>query len=460
MTRRELLAMAAPGAFAAEHLNRAPVSHENLTVKLPEAAPVTLSNGVTLLAIEDDRLPIALVRFQVEDAGAIYSPRSGVAECTAEMLTEGGGGRSGKQIADEAARLGATLSSAAPVAAEAAMVEASGLISHFSEWLDLTAAVMLHPSFPADEFSALKQRWRVRSRLRMTQPSNLADDTFQRLIYGSHPAAVAFPSAESLATVTPEMLADWHRERYTPAKTIVLCIGRVRASSFVSRMEKLLGGWKAAEAHPSPPLPPQPASARRIVLIDRPGAPQTELAIGGLLMERRDPDFIAMAVLNGVLGGNVGSRLFRILREEKGYAFNPASVYSAYRFAGFWRVKAAVRTDATADSIAIVLEQLRRLCDEPVPDGELDRAKSSAVGNFALRLEQPSQVITQSYLRYRYGFSADYWERYPAKVNSVSAAEIQAVAKKYLAPQRAQIVAVGDAAHIRPVLDKLGKVEA
>jgi len=177
-------------------------------------------------------------------------------------------------------------------------------------------------------------------------------------------------------------------------------------------------------------------------------------------MERRDPDYIAMAVLNGVLGGTVSSRLFRILRDEKGYSFNPGSTYTAYRFPGFWRVNAAVRTDATADSIAIVLEQLRRLCDEPIPADELDRAKSNAVGVFALGLEQPSQVINQSYLRYRYGFSADYWERYPAKVNSVGPAEIQAVAQKYLAPERAQIVAVGDAARIRTALDKLGKVEA
>jgi zinc protease len=459
MTRRELLAMAATGAFAAEHFNRAPVSHENLTVKLPEAEPAKLSNGVTLLAIEDSRLPIAQVRFQMEDAGAIYSPRQGVAECTAEMLTEGGGGRSGKQIADEAARLGATLSSSAPAAAEAATAEAGGLTSHFPEWLDLITAVVLHPSFPADEFSAVRQRWRVRSRLRVTQPSNLADDTLQRLIYGSHPAAVTLPPGESLATITPEMLAQWHRERYTPAKTIILCIGRVRPSAFASRMEKLLGSWKATEASPTPPAPPQPASARRIVLIDRPGAAQTELAIGGLLMERRDPDFIAMVVLNGVLGGTASSRLVRILRDEKGYSFNPSSVYSAYRFPGFWRVKAAARTDATADSVAIVLEQLRRLCDEAIPPDELDAAKSNAVGSFALRLEQPAQVINQSYLRYRYGFSADYWERYPVKVNSVSAAEIQAVAQKYLAPERAQIVAVGDAARIRTGLDKLGKVE-
>jgi zinc protease len=460
MTRRDLLAMAATGGFAADHLNRAPVSHESLKVKLPEATPVKLTNGVTLLAIEDNRLPIALVRFQVEEAGAIYSPRPGVAEFTAEMLTEGGAGRSGKQIADEAARLGTTLSSSAPAASEAALAEGSGLTSRFSEWLELLTAVMLHPSFPADEFAVLRQRWLARARLRETQPSNLADDTLMRLIYGSHPAAVMSPPAESLAKLTPEMLSAWHRERYTPAKMIVMCIGRVPTSSFANKMEKLLGGWKAAEANPSPPAPPQPATARRIALIDRPGAEQTELAIGGLLMERRDPDFMAIGVLNGVLGGSINSRLFRILRDEKGYSFNPGSVYGAYRFPGFWRVKAGVRADATADSIAIILEQLRRLCDEPIPAAELDQSKSAAVGSFALRLEQPSQVINQSYLRYRYGFSADYWERFPAKVNAVSASETQAVAQKYLTPERAHVVAVGDASRIRTALEKLGKVES
>jgi zinc protease len=460
MTRRALLAMAVTPAFAADHLNRAPVSHENLTVKFPEAVPVKLSNGVTLLAIEDNRLPIALVRFQVEDAGTIFSPHPGLAECTAEMLTEGGGGRSGKQIADEAARLGTTLTSSAPAAAEAALADGSGLTSRFSEWLELLTGVVMHPSFPADEFNVLRQRWLVRRRLFGTQPSNLADEALLRLTYGSHPAAITIPSAESLGTLTPEMLAAWHRERYTPAKMVVLCIGRVRTSAFASNMEKILGGWKAAEANPSPPPPPQPASARRIVLIDRPGAAQTELAIGGLLMERRDPDFISMVVLNGVLGGTVSSRLFRILRDEKGYAYNAGSTYGAFRFPGFWRVKAGVRTDATADSLAIILGQLRRLCDEPVPAAELDRSKSNAVGSFALRLEQPSQVINQSYLRYRYGFSADYWERYAAKVNAVTAAETQAVAQKYLTADRAHIVAVGDAARIRPALEKLGKVEA
>jgi len=459
MTRRQLLSLAATGAFAAEHLNRAPVSRETLTVKLPEASPVKLSNGVTVLAIEDNRLPIALVRFQIEDAGTIYSPHPGVAEFTAQMLLEGSAGRSGKQLAEEASRLGTTFSSNSVPGAEAAVVEGSGLTGRFPEWLELLTGVVLHPTFPADEFNGLRQQFLTRIRLRATQPGSMAFDLMQRIVYGSHPAAIMLPPAQALTSLTPEMLATWHRERYAPAKIVVLCIGRVTPVSFAGRIEKLLGAWKTTEVNPAPLPLPQPASARRIVLVDRPGAAQTELVVGSLLFDRRDPDFIPMTVLNAVLGSGINSRLFRILRSEKGYTNNVGSSASAVRYPGTWRISGGVRTDATAESLAIILEQLRQLCDEPIPAEELDAAKSGEIGRFALNLEQPLQVITQSYLRHRYRFSADYWERYPGKVAAVTAADTQAVAQKYYDPSRAHIVAVGDAARIRPALEKLGKIE-
>ena len=460
MTRRDLLALAAAGAFGAERLNRAPFSREALAVKLPEAEPVKLANGVALLAIEDNRLPIALVRFQVEGAGPIYSPRPGIAELTAEMLREGAAGRSGKQMGDEAARLGAILNSSAQSGAEVALADGSGLTGRFFEWLELLTGMVVHPSFPADEFNGARQRMVAAASQRLTRPASLAAGAAQRLICGSHPAGVDFPPPDSLAAITAENLAEWHRDRYTPAKMVISCIGRVRPPAFVSRMEKLLGGWRAPEASVALPPNPQPATARRVMLIDRPGAAQTEIVIGGLLFDRRDPDFFAMTVMNAVLGETAGSRLFRILRNEKGYVFNIRSLWVAPRFPGFWQVRAGTRTGATGDTVAIVLEQLRRLCDEAIPSGELDAAKGAVVGNFALNLEQPATILSQSYLRYRYGFSPDYWERYPAKLNAVTAAETQAVARKYLDPSRALIVAVGDSGKIRGALEKFGKVEA
>jgi zinc protease len=441
MTRRQLLALSATGAFGSERLNRAPISRDPLRVKLPQAQPVKLANGLQVLALEDDRLPIATVLFQVEGAGPIYSPRPGVAELTAEMLVEGAAGRSGKQIADEAARLGASISSVASSGAETITIEGSGLTSHFPEWLALQSSVLLQPTFPADEFSSLRQRKTVEARLRLTRPATVAFETAQRIIYGSHPAAVAAPPPEALASLTPEALASWHRSRYTPGKTLASCIGRVKPSTFVAQVEKLVGSWKAPDVSVELPPTPQPQAARRVVIVDRPGAVQTELVIGNLIFDRRDPDLFPFVVANTVFAGGGSSRLYRILRAEKGYVFTVGSEYSSTRFPGFFRVRAGTRTDATVDTVLIVLDQLQRLCDEPIPAAELDAGKRAVVGNFAMTLERPGAVLNQSGLRYRYGFSVDYWERYPARMMAVTPGEAQAVAQKYMDPRRVLIVA-------------------
>jgi zinc protease len=460
MTRRELLALAATGAFGAERLNRAPISRDPLRLKLPQAEPVKLPNGLVVLALEDNRLPIAYVLCQVEGAGPIYSPKPGVAELTAQMLVEGAGNRSGKQIADEAARLGGLISAAGPSGAETVTVDGSGLISHFSEWVELLGSVLLHPTFPADEFTSVRQRRIAEARLQVTRPVAIAADTAQRILYKGHPAGAPAPTPQVLASLTPETLTAWHRERYTPGKTVVACIGRIKPAAFISQMEKMLGGWNAPAVNVALPPNPQPQTARRIVVVDRPGAMQTELVIGNIGLDRRDPDFFPLTVANMVLGGSANSRLFRILRRDKGYSFNAGSVTTATRFPGFVQVRADSRADATAETVGIILDQLKRLCDEPIPAEELDSGKRTVVGAFALTLERPTTVLNNSYLRYRYGFSLDYWERYPVKMMAVTASEAQGVAQKYMDPSRALVVAVGDAAKIRSGLEKFGHVES
>jgi zinc protease len=459
MTRREWMALAATGALGAEGLNRAPISHDLLRVKLPQAEPVKLANGLAVLALEDNRLPIATVQCLVEGAGPIYSPRPGVADLTAEMLVEGAGARSGRQIADEAARLGASLTSSGPSGAETVTLEGSGLTSRFAEWLELLTTVLLRPTFPADEFSSVRQRKIVETRLRSTRPATIAADTAQRILYGTHPAAIPAPPVEALAALTSEALTAWHRERYTPGKTVISCVGRIKAADFLSRAEKLLGSWKAPDVNSTLPPNPQPQTARRIVLVDRPGAAQTQLIIGNLIFDRRDPDLFPFSVANSVFGGGAGARLFRILRRDKGYVFNVISLFNATRFPGAFQVRTDARTDATAETAGIVLEQLQRLCGEQIPAAELDAGKRSVVGNFALNLERPATLLNYSYLRYRYGFSLDYWERYAAKMMAVTAAEAQTVAQKYMDPSRVLVVAVGDASRIRGGLEKLGRVE-
>jgi zinc protease len=454
------MSLAAAAAVGAERKRRAPVSRETLVVKFPEADAVKLSNGVTVVAVEDGRFPIATVSFRTEGAGPIYSPSPGIAELTADMLREGSTSLSGKQIVESAARLGASITVSAQGGAEAAGLDGAGLVGRWTEWFRLLTTLTRQPTFPADDFTSLRQRWLLNLRVRPGQSGLAAEDALIRITYGGHPAGVAVPSAESLASITPETLAAFHRERYTPSNTVLLSIGRIDGAAFRAEAEKLLGDWKGPDTKPSLPPEPQPAPKRRIILIDRPGAAQTEIAIGNLLFTRRDPDYFPMVLANSVLGGNPTARLASILRDEKGYAYNAGSLHNTPRFTGFWRARAGVRSDATGETVSIMLAQLRRLCDEPVPADEIETAKRSSAGSFALNLEHLGNVMTLSYLRYRYGFSSDYWERYPARLNAVTASEIQAVAQKYLNPDRAHIVAVGDAARIRPALAKLGSVES
>jgi zinc protease len=293
--------------------------------------------------------------------------------------------------------------------------------------------------------------------LKMAEAGSVAQDEILRLIYGSHPAGQADPTPAEISALTPEAAAAWHRQRYAPANTVLSVIGRVRASEVASRAEKILGSWNTPAPQFSLPPEPQPAGRRHISLFDRKGAPQTTLELGNLLIRRSDPQYFATVVLQQVLGGGADSRLQRIV--EAGEALNATSSETTAHYTGCWRISAAVRTEATGRALQTILNELRRLCEEPVSSTELDRAKSAVTGGFALTLEHPNEVINYSYTRHRYGFSSDYWESYPSRIQAMTAEEVQAVARRYYQPDRAHIVAVGDGAKIRADLAKLGPVE-
>lgn len=458
MTRRNWLSIAAASAFAAEPKNRVPISPETLVVRMPDAEAVRLANGVTILAIEERRLPIALIAFRIEGAGEIFAPQPGVATLTAAMLTEGSAGRSGKEIALAASRAGALLSTYADSGEEVAAVDGDGLAAGWPQWFELMCGMVRKPAFPADEFQQMRQR--SEAGLRLQRPADLADQRLLHMIYGKHPAGNSPYSAEALASFTPEILAAWHRERYTPFNTVILCIGKVRPPELRAKAENLLGDWRGSNVAPPLPPAPEPPASRNIALMDRPGATQTLIQIGALVIDRRSPDYFPMLLLNQVLGTGMSSRFIRILRREKRYAFGAGSGFTAGRFAGIWRARANVRADATMDSLEIMLDQLRQMCDGLLLSEELEKAKRAATGAFAVGLEEPSEVLRHCYQRFRYGFSTDYWDRYPAKIEAVTAREIQAAAQKYLNANRLQIVLSGDLSRWRGAVEKLGPVQS
>jgi len=444
-----------------ERLNRAPVSKEILKVKLPRPIETTLPNGIHLMILEDHRFPLVTVQFDIDGAGPMYEPASqpGLAGATARVLTEGTKTRTSKQIAEQIDSLGASLSASAGFGSGSTIVAASGLSDTFEQWFALTADVLLHPSFPADELAQYQARAKPALLQQRSQPGFLANQTMSRALYGVYPAAVVSATPESLDSLTPAMLAEWHDKHYAPQNTILAISGDVHADTLIPKLRQWLANWQKSNAPVKFVAGPPPASKEKIFLIDRPGSVQTTLLMGNLAIDRRNPDYPALVVLNEVLGAGSASRLFLNLREEKGYTYGVYSNLIARKYAGPWTAGGDLRTEVTDGAMTEFLRELNRIRDEKVPGDELDAARRAVVARFALSLESPQQLIAYAITRKTYNFPADYWDKYPAQIAAITADDVQRVAKKYVDPATMQVVAVGDAGKIKTVLEKYGPVE-
>jgi zinc protease len=444
-----------------ERLNRAPVSKDILKVKLPRPVETTLSNGISLMILEDHRFPLVTVQFDIDGAGPMYEPagQPGLAGATARLLAEGTKTRTSKQIAEQIDSLGASLSAFAGFGSGSTIVTASGLSDTFEQWFALTTDVLLHANFPADELAQYQARAKSALLQQRSQPAFLANQTLSRALYGNYPAAVVSATPESLDSLTPAMLAEWHDKHYAPQNTILAISGDVRADTLIPKLRQWLGEWQKSDAPVKFVPGPSAANKEKIFLIDRPGSVQTTLLMGNLAIDRTNPDYPALVVLNEILGAGTASRLFLNLREEKGYTYGVYSNLIARKYAGPWTAGGDLRTEVTDGAMTEFLRELNRIRDDKVPGDELEAARRAVVARFALSLESPQQLIGYAILRKTYNFPADYWDKYPVQIAAITADEVQRVAKKYIDPSTMQVVAVGDAGKIKPVLEKYGPVE-
>ncbi len=429
-------------------------------MKLPRAVEMHLDNGLTVLILEDHRLPTVSMTLELRSAGAIYEPAdmTGLASVTASMLREGTTTRSSKEITESIDRLAASIAGFAGQGGVGTSVVMSGLTENFDQWFPLAVDILLHPSFPADEWAKLKQRQLIGLRNQRTSPQFLSRERFNKAVYGTHPAANFSATAASLEAITPEAMKKWHDERYVPQNAILGIAGDVTAAQIMPKLRSALAVWKKTDLKTAGVAATTPAAEKRVMIVNRAGSVQTNLVMGNIAIDRRSPDYVALMVMNQVLGGGGTARLFTNLREDKGYTYGAYSNLTAGEYAGPWEATSEVRTDVTEGAMREFFNEFNRIRDEKVPATELEEKKRAVVARFALSLESPQSVLGFAITRKVYGLPEDYWDTYPAQISAVTAEDVQRVAKKYLNLDNIQIVAVGDAAKIKAVLEKYGKV--
>jgi len=440
---------------------KAPVSKEILKVRFPRAKETTLKNGLRVMIIEGHASVPAFSMQMIVQSGGLADPaeRRGLASFTAAMLREGTSSRTSSAISEQVDSLGAVLTANASASSPTTTVFTSGLTENFDATLDLFADVIRNPRFPKEEFEKYKTRAGSQLQFQRSNPLYSALENFYRTVYGEHPAAYYALPVESLRKTTVEELARFHSTHYLPNNSILIIVGDVTLREVLPKIERAFGEWKRGD-QPKTVIPAaRDQATAKICLIDRKGSVQTAMAMGGLAIERTDPDYFAMLVMDRVIGGSTASRLFMNLRESKGYTYSIYSILGGSKFRGTWHISAQFGTDSAEGVMKEIIYELKRIREERISENELEDAKRSIISGFALSLEQPNTIIQNIITQRLYNLPADYWDTYPQKVASITSGDVMLVAKKYADLSRFQIVAVGDASKMKSAMEKYGAVE-
>ena len=413
-------------------------------LNIPEFVETRLDNGLSIVVVEDRRLPLVSFRLAFR-AGHASDPGElpGLTDMMTGLLNEGTESRTSLQIAEAVEKLGATLSAGAN--SDYTTVAASSLSTYSDQILELMADVALHPSFPENEIELTRENAKQMLIQQRAQPSFLASERVASVIFGRHPYAIVSPTPASLDAMTRDTFLDFHRSMLVPDRAVMIVVGDVVRDDVVERINRLFGEWKQRPAI-DPSFPPPPARTRRSAyIVDRPGSAQSNIVIANLAINRTNPDFFSMLLLNTILGSNASSRLFMNLREEKGYTYGAYSSLDARRVLGAFRATAEVRTGVTGASLKEFFYELERIRQEDVSDKEIVDAKSYLTGVFPIRIETQEGLVDQLVQINMMGLQRDYLHVYRDRVNAVTIGDIRRVAQQYVTPDQAAIVVVGDA---------------
>jgi zinc protease len=427
--------------------------------QLPAPASFQLPNGFTVFVSERPGLPIVSASLVVKTgSGANPAGKPGLANFTAAMLDEGTSTRSALQIADEVARLGGSLAAASTM--DAMHVSASSLRRNFPAMLDLVADLVRRPSFPSDEVERQRAS-RLASLVQQRENAGaVAAVAMAGALYGaSHPYGyVELGTEASNKAITREEIRDFWAGHFAPNNAALVVSGQISEADLRPLIEKAFGDWPRGTP-PQPALGAPATTSARVVLVDKPGAPQTQLRVASIGLPRATPDYERVLVMNEALGGLFSSRINLNLREQHGYTYGARSQFVFRRAPGPFLVASGVRTDVTGPAIDEIFKEIRRMREAELTPDELSLSKDSLVRSLPSEFETSARVTASTANIYVYDLGLDYYTRLPERFAAVTAADVRSAAEKHVVPEKLIVVAVGDRAKIAGALGKLGRIE-
>ncbi|MGB1433451.1 MAG: M16 family metallopeptidase [Flavobacteriaceae bacterium] len=421
-------------------------------IQLGEPERFTLNNGLTVLIVENNKLPRAAVSLSLDNSPIAEGELAGVSAMTAALLGKGSATIDKDSFNEEVDFMGATINFGSQSAS------ASSLSRYFGRVLELMADAALHPNFTQEEFDKEKDILLDGIKSGEKSVTTAARRVENLLAYGKDHPYGEYVSKESVERVKLADVDAFYKRYFLPNNAYLVIVGDVDAGDLKKQVKKLFGKWKKKNLSTDPIPDVTNVSTTQIDFVNMPNAVQTEVTVQNTVsLRKKDADYFPLLIANGILGGGGEARLFLNLREDKGYTYGSYSSmgnnkYTASRF----RASASVRNAVVDSAVVELLYEIDRMKKEVVSDEELNRAKAKYVGSFVRAVEQPSTVAAYALEIETEGLPDDFYTTYLESVNNVTKEDIQRVAQKYFLVDQARVVVTGKASE---VLDNLEKVQ-
>jgi zinc protease len=424
-------------------------------VKFPPYQIQTLPNGLQVIAVLHHEQPAVSMRLLIR-TGSASDPKNklGLVHELASLLDQGTDTKSASELNDTIDFIGGVMGAGA--ATDVTNLYMVVMKDSFETGLHMLSDMARRPAFSQAEIERQRQQTLSGLRVSLVDPDYVADAVFDRLVYGFHPYGMPHTGTpETINGITRDDVVAFHKKYFAPNNAILAIVGDVTAEEAFDAAKKVFGDWERKEIPVEKFIEP-PSPTRRLVVVNKPDAVQTEVRVGNIGIPRTHPDYMAVNLAIRILGGEGSNRLHNILRTQRGLTYGAQANLDTLKESGDFVAQTNTRSDATAEVLRLTFDEFWRLQRDQVSDRELADAKAYLTGSFPLTIETPDAIAMQVLNVVFYGLPIGDLQTFRERVNAVTVEDIQRVARAYLKPDRLSVVLVGNAAAFGPSLKGVG----
>jgi zinc protease len=424
-------------------------------VQFPPYEVKTLANGLQVVAVLHHEQPAVSMRLLVR-AGGASDPRNklGLARLATNLLDQGTTSKTAQEIADAVDFIGGAESTGAGT--DLSFINMIVMKDSFDVAMRMVSDFARNPSYNAGDIERMRRQMLSGLQVSTQDPEYIANAVFDRLVYGFHPYGLPQQGTpETIAGLTRDDLVAFHDRYFAPNNAILAIVGDVTADEAFSEAQKVFGDWQKktvpAASYGNPPDP-----SRRLIIVNKPDAVQTEVRVGNIGVPRKHADYMALNLAVRILGGEGSNRLHQVLRTERGLTYGAQAAFDTLKFGGDIEAETNTRSEQTGEVLRLIVDEFWRIQRERVSDRELADAKAYLTGSFPLTIETPEQIALQVLNAVFYDLPLSDLQNFRERVNAVTVDDVQRVARQYLKPDRLSIALVGNAKAFASQLEGIG----